>query len=173
MEDAMSFLKFQQDPANDCRTLLEQVSDLAHRLWEARGRPLGSPEVDWFLAESLVSEYRKASPFDTFLQKATKALSSPTIVRGISNDAEYARVIDERRYLIDVLDRVKMLAFTYSRLKTLPGLYREAEARMDNTQRVTEEEPLTRDVPDEIAWQRDYRALEASVLGSFVYYELT
>ena len=25
---------------------------LAYRLWEKRGRPLGSPEVDWFEAEN-------------------------------------------------------------------------------------------------------------------------
>ena len=66
-----------------------------------------------------------------------------------------------------------MLAFTYSRLKALSGLYREAEAQMDTAKRVTREEPLTWEVPDEIAWQRDYRALEARVLGSFIYYELT
>jgi Protein of unknown function (DUF2934) len=166
-------MSFRKDPARDRRALREQVSDLAYRLWEARGCPLGSPDVDWFSAESLVNEYRQASPFDAFLRKATKALNSPTIARGMRNDVEYARVIEERRYLIDVLDRVEMLAFTYSRLKALSGLYREAEAQMDTAKRVTREEPLSWEMPDEIAWRRDYRALEARVLGSFVYYELT
>ena len=27
------------------------VAKLAYKLWEERGRPLGSPEVDWFAAE--------------------------------------------------------------------------------------------------------------------------
>ena len=27
------------------------ISALAHKLWEERGRPEGSPEVDWFEAE--------------------------------------------------------------------------------------------------------------------------
>jgi hypothetical protein len=29
----------------------EFVTRLAYTLWEERGRPLGSPEVDWFAAE--------------------------------------------------------------------------------------------------------------------------
>jgi hypothetical protein len=29
----------------------EFVAKLAYRLWEDRGRPFGSPEVDWFAAE--------------------------------------------------------------------------------------------------------------------------
>jgi hypothetical protein len=143
-------MSFRRNSAKDRRALQEQVSDLAYHLWEARGCPLGSPEVDWFLAESLVKEYRQTSPF-----------------------AEYARIMEERRYLIDILDRVEMFAFTYSRLKALSGLYRDAEAHMDIAKRVTREEPLTWDVPDELMWRRDYRALEASVLVSFVYYELT
>jgi hypothetical protein len=128
---------------------------------------------DWFLAESLVREYRQTSPFDEFLWKATKTLNEPTITRGVRNDAEYARVIEERRYVIDILDRVEMLAFTFSRLIELSSLYREAEARLEATSRVTGDEPLTWEASDEIVWQRDSRALEAAVLVSFVYYELT
>ena len=168
LEDVMSF---RYDLAKDPRTPQEQVSTLAYRLWEGRGRPLGSPEVDWLLAERLLREYRQTSPFDEFLRKATKALNTPTIARG-RNDVEYARVIEERRYLSDILDRVEMLAFTYSRLKALSGLYREAEAQMNAAKRVAGEEPPTWEVPDEIVWLRDSRGLEASVLASFVYYEL-
>jgi hypothetical protein len=29
----------------------EFVAKLAYKLWEERGRPLGSPELDWFAAE--------------------------------------------------------------------------------------------------------------------------
>ncbi|MGO9339191.1 MAG: DUF2934 domain-containing protein [Terracidiphilus sp.] len=29
----------------------EFVAELAYELWEQRGRPLGSPDVDWFAAE--------------------------------------------------------------------------------------------------------------------------
>ena len=32
----------------------EFVAKLAYKLWEQRGRPLGSPEVDWFAAEQAV-----------------------------------------------------------------------------------------------------------------------
>lgn len=30
------------------------VAKLAYKLWENRGRPLGSPELDWFAAERAV-----------------------------------------------------------------------------------------------------------------------
>ena len=30
------------------------VAKLAHKFWEERGRPFGSPEVDWFAAERVV-----------------------------------------------------------------------------------------------------------------------
>lgn len=33
----------------------EEVENLAHALWEMRGKPLGSPEVDWLEAERLLS----------------------------------------------------------------------------------------------------------------------
>ncbi len=32
----------------------EFVAKLAYKLWEQRGRPFGSPEVDWFAAEHTV-----------------------------------------------------------------------------------------------------------------------
>lgn len=32
----------------------EYVAKLAYKLWEERGRPFGSPEVDWFAAERTV-----------------------------------------------------------------------------------------------------------------------
>ena len=32
----------------------EFVEKLAYQLWERRGRPLGSPDVDWFAAEQAV-----------------------------------------------------------------------------------------------------------------------
>jgi DUF2934 family protein len=32
----------------------EFVAKLAYELWEGRGRPFGSPEVDWFAAEQTV-----------------------------------------------------------------------------------------------------------------------
>jgi hypothetical protein len=32
----------------------EFVEELAYKLWAQRGRPLGSPDVDWFAAEEAV-----------------------------------------------------------------------------------------------------------------------
>lgn len=32
-----------------------RIELLAHWLWQQRGMPIGSPDVDWFLAERLLS----------------------------------------------------------------------------------------------------------------------
>jgi hypothetical protein len=32
----------------------EETARLAYELWERRGRPLGSPEIDWHAAESVL-----------------------------------------------------------------------------------------------------------------------
>jgi len=41
----------------------EQTAELAYQLWESRGRPFGSPEVDWFSAErTLASAQRDPKP---------------------------------------------------------------------------------------------------------------
>jgi hypothetical protein len=39
----------------------EFVEKLAYKLWEQRGRPLGSPDVDWFAAEQAVYSSLAAS----------------------------------------------------------------------------------------------------------------
>jgi hypothetical protein len=30
----------------------DEIAKLAYELWERRGRPIGSPEIDWYAAES-------------------------------------------------------------------------------------------------------------------------
>lgn len=39
----------------------ELVRKLAFQHWEKRGRPLGSPEIDWFAAEAAVRSYLLSS----------------------------------------------------------------------------------------------------------------
>jgi len=39
----------------------ELVAKLAYEHWEARGRPFGSPSMDWFAAERAVYEHLVAS----------------------------------------------------------------------------------------------------------------
>jgi DUF2934 family protein len=39
----------------------EFVAKLAYKLWAQRGRPLGSPDVDWFAAEQAVCASLAAS----------------------------------------------------------------------------------------------------------------
>ena len=150
---------------NDPRPLQTQQSDLAHRLWEARNCPTGSPDIDWFKSEELLRDFTLNSPFDEFLREAEAAWNRTSLQHGVSNDPEYARVIEERRYVSDILDRVETLAFAYARLSALSELFREAEAEIRTTQRVVRDEPLTFEVPDEIEWQRDLRALEGRALS--------
>jgi hypothetical protein len=38
----------------------ESVEKLAYRLWEDRGRPIGSPEVDWCRAEKELEQASRA-----------------------------------------------------------------------------------------------------------------
>ena len=42
----------------------ELVQKLAYQNWEKRGRPLGSPEIDWFAAEKYMRAYLLASGID-------------------------------------------------------------------------------------------------------------
>jgi Protein of unknown function (DUF2934) len=39
----------------------EIVRELAYHHWEKRGRPFGSPELDWFAAEDALRSYLLAS----------------------------------------------------------------------------------------------------------------
>jgi hypothetical protein len=43
----------------------EFVAKLAYQLWEERGRPFGSPEIDWFAAEQAVYSALLAAGFIT------------------------------------------------------------------------------------------------------------
>lgn len=45
--------------SHECRH--EIVRELAYQHWEKRGRPFGSPEVDWFAAEGALRSYLLAS----------------------------------------------------------------------------------------------------------------
>ena len=47
-----------QDMPRDARAASPEnnaIEELAHALWEERGCPIGSPEEDWFRAESLAA----------------------------------------------------------------------------------------------------------------------
>jgi len=43
----------------------KEIARLAYEFWERRGRPLGSPEMDWYAAESAlgVRNSQEQSPF--------------------------------------------------------------------------------------------------------------
>ena len=40
----------------------EDIAKLAYRFWEQRGRPLGSPEVDWHQTERELESRRHVMP---------------------------------------------------------------------------------------------------------------
>jgi len=41
------------------------IAALAYKLWEARGCPEGSPEIDWFLAEQELCQSKKTESSST------------------------------------------------------------------------------------------------------------
>jgi hypothetical protein len=42
----------------------ELTAKLAYQFWERRGRPFGSPEVDWFAAERALASARRDPKLD-------------------------------------------------------------------------------------------------------------
>jgi hypothetical protein len=52
----------------------EFVAKLAYKLWEDRGRPFGSPEVDWFAAERTLYSSLVASGLVATSEKAPQHL---------------------------------------------------------------------------------------------------
>ena len=53
----------------------EFVAKLAYKLWEQRGRPFGSPEVDWFAAERAVYSSLVASSLVTPSPNTTQRIA--------------------------------------------------------------------------------------------------
>jgi hypothetical protein len=56
----------------------DAIKKLAYRLWEDRGRPIGSPEVDWCRAEKELDQARRA--WD--LSETTHESESQSITKG-------------------------------------------------------------------------------------------
>jgi len=69
----------------------ELVAKLAYQLWEERGRPLGSPEVDWFAAErALYSALVTSGLIDTSAtdpQHMAETLYGEALARGRRSSA--------------------------------------------------------------------------------------
>jgi hypothetical protein len=53
----------------------EFVAKLAYELWAQRGRPLGSPDVDWFAAEQAVYASLAASGMITTFPNDPRSMS--------------------------------------------------------------------------------------------------
>lgn len=65
----------------------EFVEKLAHKLWEQRGRPVGSPDMDWFAAEQAVYASLVASGMITQPSNAPETIRKE-IRRWIRGDSE-------------------------------------------------------------------------------------
>ena len=50
---------------------IRRISKLAYRYWEARGRPMGSPEDDWFCAEHELASEGERMAFCDSIQPET------------------------------------------------------------------------------------------------------
>jgi Protein of unknown function (DUF2934) len=57
------------------------TAKLAYELWEQRGRPLGSPELDWFAAEKALASTQRDSKRD-FLYGITPEANEGRFVPG-------------------------------------------------------------------------------------------
>jgi len=59
----------------------EEIAMLAYQLWEHRGRPLGSPEIDWYAAESALgvrdSQEEFSPPFGLRMKPEEGAYREP------------------------------------------------------------------------------------------------
>ncbi len=116
-------------------------------------------------------------PFETFLEAASSqmAISSPAAhTRSLLGYSEtekeaYVRNKLEREFLGDLVERVKMIAFSYERLTDLTGEHGEIYAA------IRAEQPghgidLSRLSPDLLSRDTRWR-LTAETLSAFIYYE--
>ncbi len=54
----------------------EEVESLAYKLWEERGAPFGTPEVDWFRAEEQLGAASNDTPLAILAKTIGSALGS-------------------------------------------------------------------------------------------------
>jgi hypothetical protein len=54
----------------------EQIRSLAYSHWEKRGKPLGTPEVDWFQAETELKRGGEDDPMSRVARQVGSALGS-------------------------------------------------------------------------------------------------
>ena len=54
----------------------EEVETLAYKLWEERGAPFGTPEVDWFHAEEELHAAANDTPLSVLAKTIGSALGS-------------------------------------------------------------------------------------------------
>ncbi len=55
---------------------LAEVKSLAYKLWEERGAPFGTPEVDWFRAEEELQAVNNDTPLSVLAKTIGSALGS-------------------------------------------------------------------------------------------------
>jgi hypothetical protein len=63
----------------------EEVESLAYKLWEERGAPFGTPEVDWFRAEEELRAARNDTPLSVLAKTIGAALGSVAATISLSS----------------------------------------------------------------------------------------
>ena len=58
------------------------TTKLAYQLWEQRGRPFGSPEVDWFAAEEALASAQREPKLDFPLYGITLEANEGPFISG-------------------------------------------------------------------------------------------
>ena len=61
------------------------TAKLAYQFWEQRGRPCGSPEVDWFAAEKALASAQRDLKLDFLYGITLEANEGPFIPGGSAN----------------------------------------------------------------------------------------
>jgi len=61
----------------------DHIAEIAYRAWLDRGQPLGSPEVDWYYALSVISnpEEIRMTPVDSSVDSSMETSSSQQLVQ--------------------------------------------------------------------------------------------
>lgn len=54
----------------------EEIEQLAYQFWEARGRPCGSPEADWFKAQQELTVFEPESLLSKVAREVGSALGN-------------------------------------------------------------------------------------------------
>lgn len=89
---------------------------------------------------------------------------------------EFVRIVEDRRFVFDICDRVDALAAALDRLRELYQMYAQLDKKQEHAiakQRLSDPQRVSFEVPAEIHREMNHCHREARALVTFMYYELT